>query len=670
LLSKRPEIGVFFDTYGILGRGGVKELMQISLTWEDPATGERRSPVLNTPIAIGREFAQLPSKIAERRVSRIQLDDGQVSRFHVLLDEEKGLLVATDSQSSNGIEINGSKQLQGYLQAGDRLGIGGYTLTIIEIGSASNSSKILFNPVTNVPDPYLTKPGGDGQQNAFLPQIFQQQQVSIDGLKVETAEYGTVGGGFGSFAWVDLLRIAGVPATNIAVLSPEKSVYGRYRQLCLNAHVSDSFACAKGDRERLRSQSDACPDNIWGFPSYGLREALRKLGRGQFMPGLQILWQLLAEPLLENSYSPVDEQVLQAVDREAARIGWQKMLRYAMVQTIRQTTDGRYALLYSQGDSYAILIARYLHLATGYPAVEFLPDLQAYRQRSKDFQLVVNAYEPHDHIYERLGNNGGTVLLRGAGTIACRVLQRIYRVRRNHPQQQIKVIHLWSAATEIDRAIGVAQRPVNLNYQIQAFEWPKACWGGEYKMRLATATAEQQQQFFFDWEGATIPQRRDWQKMLVGGISKGWYRQAIGQVELVTPQPPGLSVKLQGETTPISADYIIDATGLAGAVMDSQLLADLVQQYQIRLNPRGQFMVGDDFAIDQLNSGSTGRVYAAGITTSGNGYGPVDSFLGLQYAALAAVCDMTDRGASDLKRLTGLQSIAQWWRWMTHRPPD
>jgi FHA domain len=167
--------------------------MQISLTWKDPVTGEHRSPVLNTPIAIGREFSQLPSQIADRRVSRIQLNDGQISRFHVLLDEENGLLLVADQQSSNGIEINNVKQLRGYLKAGDRLGVGSYILTILKVGEASNSSKILFNPVTNVPDPYITKPGKDNQQNAFLPQIFQQQQVSIDdihatGLKVETVE--------------------------------------------------------------------------------------------------------------------------------------------------------------------------------------------------------------------------------------------------------------------------------------------------------------------------------------------------------------------------------------------------------------------------------------------------------------------------------------------------
>jgi hypothetical protein len=98
-------------------------------------------------------------------------------------------------------------------------------------------------------------------------------------------------------------------------------------------------------------------------------------------------------------------------------------------------------------------------------------------------------------------------------------------------------------------------------------------------------------------------------------------------------------------------------------------LADLVQQYQVALNMRGQFNVGENFAIEQL-SAIGGRVYGSGITTAGNGYAPVDSFLGLQYAALASVCDLTDRGAPGLKKLTGLKSAAQWWRWMTNKPPD
>jgi pSer/pThr/pTyr-binding forkhead associated (FHA) protein len=124
--------------------------MEISLTWQDPVTGEILTPVLNTPIAIGRDFSQLPRRIGGKRVSRIRLDDGEVSRIHVFLDEENGLLVAIDHNSSNGIEINGTKQLRGYLNPGDRLIVAGYVMTITNVGAATNSSKILFQPVTDV----------------------------------------------------------------------------------------------------------------------------------------------------------------------------------------------------------------------------------------------------------------------------------------------------------------------------------------------------------------------------------------------------------------------------------------------------------------------------------------------------------------------------------------
>jgi predicted extracellular nuclease len=73
-----------------------------------------------------------------------------VSRIHVFLDEENGLLAAIDHNSSNGIEINGNKQLRGYLHPGDQLTVAGYVMTITNVGTATNSSKMLFQPVTDV----------------------------------------------------------------------------------------------------------------------------------------------------------------------------------------------------------------------------------------------------------------------------------------------------------------------------------------------------------------------------------------------------------------------------------------------------------------------------------------------------------------------------------------
>ena len=63
--------------------------LQIQLSWEDPATGERREPKLNVPIAFGREFAKLPVEIRGQRVSRILLNSNEVSRYHALIDWEQ-----------------------------------------------------------------------------------------------------------------------------------------------------------------------------------------------------------------------------------------------------------------------------------------------------------------------------------------------------------------------------------------------------------------------------------------------------------------------------------------------------------------------------------------------------------------------------------------------------
>ncbi|HEY9873392.1 MAG TPA: hypothetical protein V6D12_08135, partial [Candidatus Obscuribacterales bacterium] len=68
--------------------------MQIRLSWEDPATGERREPTLSVPIGLGREFSQIPAEVGGRRVSRMVLNSLEVSRFHTLIDLEQGALVA------------------------------------------------------------------------------------------------------------------------------------------------------------------------------------------------------------------------------------------------------------------------------------------------------------------------------------------------------------------------------------------------------------------------------------------------------------------------------------------------------------------------------------------------------------------------------------------------
>ena len=51
--------------------------------------------------------------------------------------------------------------------------------------------------------------------------------------------------------------------------------------------------------------------------------------------------------------------------------------------------------------------SRFVHVAVGYPGLKFLPDLMDYRETHRDFGSVVNAYEPHEQIYERLHARAG-----------------------------------------------------------------------------------------------------------------------------------------------------------------------------------------------------------------------------------------------------------------------
>jgi pSer/pThr/pTyr-binding forkhead associated (FHA) protein len=653
--------------------------VQIRLTWEDPATGERREPLLTVPIALGREFERLPTEIDGQRVCRVVLNSLEISRYHALITLDGNRLVILDRDSSNGVIINGQKQARGDIAPGDTLQLGNYQISIarpsnqLPITTPAHQSQIRFNSVTNRPDPRITPPPV-GQINSFLNPIFRQKQIEpaaihATGLPVEEVEYVSVGGGLGSFIWVDLLRIGGVSTDRIRVLGMEQKPYGRYQQLCLNAQITP--------QERLRSPADACPDNIWGFPNYATLEAIRDIAKGRLKAGLGNLWQIFAEPNLAAPYTPKSGTVLAAIDREAMRISWSKMIRTASVQAIRKTTDGRYAIVYTrqQPDDYACTIARYVHIATGYPALQFLPDLQAYRDRNQDFKTVVNAYEPHEHIYEALAAYGGTVVLRGTGTVAARILQRIYTIRRNNERVEIQVIQLLRSPKTEGNKFGLAERKVEHNYEFQAFNWPKSAWGGQYKKIMERSTPDQRQHLLADWGGVTTMNRPDWRRIIVGGLSKRWYQIVYGEVQQVVPNPNCggtiTTIRESGSAneTHLASDFTIDATAVDAPIIASPLLEDLVRQYNLPLNHLGRLTVNNDFELEEM-ANQAGAIYSSGSISLGNYYAPVDSFLGLQYAAFNIVEDLLDRKAIELKPLVLSRSILQWWKWTNNRSPD
>jgi hypothetical protein len=124
---------------------------------------------------------------------------------------------------------------------------------------------------------------GDLTQELLTTSVWSDQHVANAGIPIVDVPFVTVGGGMGSFVMADFLRIAGVPATSIKSLSNIQAPWQSYEYLTRNSQIPR--------HERIRSDSSGCPDNIWAFPSYAVREAwqdktLAPLTEG--WPGIQL----------------------------------------------------------------------------------------------------------------------------------------------------------------------------------------------------------------------------------------------------------------------------------------------------------------------------------------------------------------------------------------------
>src|SRR5205085_4525633 len=121
----------------------------------------------------------------------------------------------------------------------------------------------------------------------------------------------------------------------------------------------------------------------------------------------------------------------------------------------------------------------------------------------------------------------------------------------------------------------------------------------------------------------------------------GWYQIRFGEVKSVEREGDRLLTEIaardptQSEIR-LDADYIIDCTGLESALEDNPLLRDLATTYALPRNPLGRLKVANDFELVGMRSGA-GRIYAAGVMTLGGPLAGVDTFLGLQYAAMHSV---------------------------------
>jgi hypothetical protein len=500
--------------------------------------------------------------------------------------------------------------------------------------------------------------GGDLTDDMIATDIWSDQLVADAGIPIIDVPFITIGGGIGSFVLVDYLRIAGVPAEHIKVLTQIERPYETYAFLCKNSQIPDG--------ERLRSDSSATPDNIWGFPAFALREAWAD-------KTLKPLFNVFTEPVIANYYTPKAGHVFRTMDKEAARIGWSRYLEKGQVRMVRRRAGGGYFSILTppEGTSRSKRIAyrsQYVHVGVGYPALRYLPDLQKYRERYQDYVKVVNAYEPHEHVYESLKRKPGVVVVRGAGIVASRILQRLVDDRDHHGAQTL-ILHLfrtYRTEGKKDRKWGLGKQAVKDGWAFQGFNVTKASWGGQHRKKLLKLEGDERKAFLdYLGGGAHTPHRKDWKEQLERGKKQGFYRQHVGVVEDVYPSPDGDKVisKIRGSDqnlAEIPADFIIDCTGLEGSPRDHRLLADLIDHGGAGLNPNGRLDCDHDFHVRGTQS-APGKLYASGAATAGSYYGGVDSFLGLQYVAQRIYEDLAKQ--KFCKRIGPLRSFNHWIKW-------
>ena len=240
----------------------------------------------------------------------------------------------------------------------------------------------------------------------------------------------------------------------------------------------------------------------------------------------------------------------------------------------------------------------YVHLAVGYPGLAYLPDLVEYRDRYGDSHRVVNAYEPHEHVYEELNRRGGTVIVRGAGIVASQVLDRLIS-DRDRMGTDTTIVHLFR--TYVDGAHGPSlfkRRRGEHGWAYQGFNWPKSTWGGQDKNWVRRSEGEEREKVLRTLGGTTTPRRRRWRRMLERGRREGFYRMHVGEVLEVVPgwggrgrDPPAARRPRAPRPVELESNFVIDATGLEADIAEHTLLADLLQHTGAQRNLLGRLDV-------------------------------------------------------------------------------
>ncbi len=499
---------------------------------------------------------------------------------------------------------------------------------------------------------------GDLTDDLLRSDQWTDEMLRAAGIPVTDVPFVSIGGGIGSFVTVDYLRIAGVSADRIAVLTNLDFAWQTYEYLTRVSQIPKP--------ERIRSDSASRPDNIWGFPSYALAEAVSER---TFAP----LWQVLIEPIGADYYTPKAGRVFAGLERESKRIGWSKMLVKGQVRMVRKRQGGGYFVILtpmvgSTPTKRLAYRAEFVHVAVGYPGLRFLPELQEFRTAHQDYHHVVSAYEEHEHVYEAARTKHLVVMLRGGGIVASRVLARLMDDRAKYGLST-EIVHLFRTYIASSHGPNAWNRRKGADgFAYQGFNYPKSVWGGQLKARMRKLEGEDRAAAYKLMGGTNTPFRRRWQAQMKEGREAGWYRTMAGTVEQMRLDQGKIVsvVKTQAGLVEVAADFVIDCTGLEADIAEHRVLADLLEHSGVGRNPVGRLDVERTFELRGAGSGP-GVMYASGATTLGGYFPGVDTFLGLQVAAQEIADDLVRRGFC--RRIGTFRSIQQWLRWARNKQP-
>ncbi len=137
------------------------EAIYVQLTWNDPTTGAATQHQYAPPVALGREYEQMPSRLGGKTVHRVVLPDKQISRYHALISSSGGQVILTD-RSANGTGLNGETlhQTSRVLQNHDVIRLGSHRITVTLMTTGDPNATQINAPTTATPAMVSTKRGG------------------------------------------------------------------------------------------------------------------------------------------------------------------------------------------------------------------------------------------------------------------------------------------------------------------------------------------------------------------------------------------------------------------------------------------------------------------------------------------------------------------------------